>query len=96
MNWISFAEQRPKEEPKRGIWVKMGDRKVIALSDRIPNVATEWAEIQEGELLEPPPKPDPFDEAWDNNKGKHFVRSDDGKSMFKAGWDAAMKYKEGL
>ena len=50
--------------------------------------------------VEPPPKPDPFEEWWKIHKTDDFItRYDVNKSgaklIFDAGWDAAIKWKEG-
>jgi len=127
MNWISFAERRPKAEPKRQILLKghLGFVVTWMSTDANPQPGgfTHWAEIEgpdtdpvqialhkvrvASELLmkqwaEPtpePPKPDPLEEAWMKHQLADFVESESGNNPwrfhFKAGWDAAMKFKEG-
>ena len=61
MNWISFAKQRPKEEPKRRILVLYSngvfDTTIPGLMANDHNIITHWAEI-EGPSKEPEREPD--------------------------------------
>ena len=91
MTWIDFSKERPREEPKREIWVRFkngveGKRDTHYLGDTIE--ITDWAEI------EPPssPTPDPFEVWWEDNGTKYQGPP---YPIARVAWDAAIKWKEG-
>jgi hypothetical protein len=95
MNWIDFKKERPEAKPVRLIWVKMtGGGAVMVLSDCVKqNNFVAWAE-NEGTEIESPTKPDPCENAWaDRVMSGCGLKSFGGE--FQAGWDAAIKWKEG-
>jgi len=101
MNWIPI-EKEPKEEPnpEREVLVRYPD-KTYGL-ERVdaykywPEELTHWAEI-EGPDLDPHPWPvDPVEEAWKKYQVTEFSNMETPEFHFKAGWDAAIKYKEAL
>ena len=89
MNWIDFSKEKPKEEPHRPLLVRLPDNtyeRVNSINyDRLGRI-THWAEI------EPPPKPDPFEEAWMKEFPSCVTYS---KSVARHWWDAAIRWKEG-
>lgn len=66
MNWISFAERKPKAEPKRQIRVKYKGVEFTPYTDELPayEEASHWAEI------EAPPKPEAARELDSDSVGK--------------------------
>lgn len=85
MNWIDFKKEKPKEEPERLILISFRSNlyQVVYTKRLTSTEITHWAEI------EPPPKPDPFEEFW--------VKADllitrMPKDVVREIWDATIKH----
>ena len=93
MNWISFAERRPEEEPNRLYVIKTARGTVVTCTGfniGVYDDITWWLEL--GLPPDEPPKPDPREEVWQRTNGDEvdFIY----KMWWFSGWDAAIKHSE--